>query len=234
MRSFRNNRSSKRRTLRFAATALILAMLTHRTAITASAALGDCGQPLSTGTEPTASDALFALNAAVGLVTCSIRSCDVDASCSITAVDALRILRRSVGLPVVLSCDGCLSSTTTLSPPTTTTTTLSPPLTMCGTFALQWGSLGSSSGLLSGPRGIAVRANQEIFVVDSRNDRVQVFNAIGTFLRQFGSNGQGLGELDRPRYAAFDTADNFYVTDRTNNRIEKFNGLGIEIGRAHV
>jgi hypothetical protein len=65
---------------------------------------GACGDPTNDG-RTTASDALFALNAAVGLQTCSLCTCDVDSSSSVSASDALRLLNFSVGIPgVTLDC----------------------------------------------------------------------------------------------------------------------------------
>lgn len=64
-----------------------------------------CGKPTnSTGIAPKSSDALFALKAAVGQVTCSLRVCDVNLSMSIVASDAQRILRAAVGQEVTLTC----------------------------------------------------------------------------------------------------------------------------------
>lgn len=61
-----------------------------------------CGGPVSrTGPDSTlASDALFALKAAVGLLVCQLCECDVDDSGAILAADALAILKNSVGLSV--------------------------------------------------------------------------------------------------------------------------------------
>lgn len=74
----------------------------------AFAALEDCGQPLSDGERPKASDALFVLRAAVGQETCDPCVCDVDSSGRILASDALRTLRFAVGVPdIVLDCIPC-------------------------------------------------------------------------------------------------------------------------------
>ncbi|HEY2773901.1 MAG TPA: PEP-CTERM sorting domain-containing protein [Candidatus Binatia bacterium] len=51
-----------------------------------------------------AGDALVALHAAVGSVVCALDRCDVDHSGSVTASDALRILKAAVGQPIVLDC----------------------------------------------------------------------------------------------------------------------------------
>jgi hypothetical protein len=76
-----------------------------------------CGDPLalhassfgttSTGRAVTASDALYTLQAAVGIATCAICVCDVDGGGSVAATDALAILRYAVGQPVTLNCPAC-------------------------------------------------------------------------------------------------------------------------------
>jgi len=68
------------------------------------AANGDCGQPTSSGSKPTASDALTVLKAAVGQTTCALHICDVDNNSKITAPDALRVLRIAVGQNLTLNC----------------------------------------------------------------------------------------------------------------------------------
>ncbi len=71
------------------------------------AATGDCGQPISNGDSPTATDALAALRAAVGSLVCELCVCDVDDSGVISATDALTILSVAVGNPLVLACAAC-------------------------------------------------------------------------------------------------------------------------------
>jgi hypothetical protein len=61
----------------------------------------------SAGGNITATDALVALNAAVGATSCALCRCDVDDSGSISATDALRILTAAVGLDVTLTCSPC-------------------------------------------------------------------------------------------------------------------------------
>jgi hypothetical protein len=97
-----------------------------------SAAQSDCGQPISTGAGPTATDSLYTLRTAIGLSTCDLEVCDVDSSCSVTATDALRVLGVSIGQGVALDCSGSCFSTTTLGSTTTSTvsttsTTLAAP-----------------------------------------------------------------------------------------------------------
>jgi len=65
-----------------------------------------CGDADSSGTV-SSTDALIALNAAVGLATCEACRCDVNASGGITASDAQTLLAASVGLPAELVCPPC-------------------------------------------------------------------------------------------------------------------------------
>ncbi|RMF23958.1 MAG: hypothetical protein D6760_04375 [Deltaproteobacteria bacterium] len=62
-----------------------------------------CGDAVTDGSI-TATDALFALRAAVRLETCALCVCDANRSGDITATDALVILRGAVGSPELLDC----------------------------------------------------------------------------------------------------------------------------------
>ena len=85
----------------------VVALSLHCVAGPAQADLGDCGQPLSTGASPVATDALFMLGAAVGTQTCELCVCDVNNDGSIAATDALIGLNAAVGQPVSLNCSPC-------------------------------------------------------------------------------------------------------------------------------
>ncbi len=72
------------------------------------AATGDCGQPGSSGSTASASDALATLKSAVGSPSpCDAKPCvcDVNGDGTTTSSDALRILRVAVGQQVQLECD---------------------------------------------------------------------------------------------------------------------------------
>jgi hypothetical protein len=65
-----------------------------------------CGDADSSGAV-SSTDALIALNAAVGLAVCESCLCDVNASGGITASDAQTLLAAAVGLPADLTCPAC-------------------------------------------------------------------------------------------------------------------------------
>src|SRR3990167_9352293 len=59
-------------------------------------------------------------------------------------------------------------------------------------FALQIGSeKGISDGQFSEPTGIAIAPDGNIYVVDSENNRVQIFNSGSQFIKTFGTKGKG-------------------------------------------
>jgi hypothetical protein len=66
-----------------------------------------CGSPATRDEAPQgprASDSLLVLRAAVGSSLCELCNCDVNASGTITAIDALTDLKAAVGQPVPLTC----------------------------------------------------------------------------------------------------------------------------------
>ncbi len=61
-----------------------------------------------------------------------------------------------------------------------------------------------------------------IYVADSFNHRIQVFDYHGNFIAAFGSYGTLLGQFRYPVGVAVDDSGNVYVSDTGNNRIQKF------------
>jgi hypothetical protein len=94
--------------------AALLVLVCVIAARTADAALGDCGQPVSNGANPTASDCLFILKTAVGSQTCDpVCVCDTNGAGGVSASDALVCLKKAVGQGVTLACPTPCGSTTT-------------------------------------------------------------------------------------------------------------------------
>ena len=95
-----------------------------------------------------------------------------------------------------------------------------------GEYLAQWGTKGSGPGMLNGPAGIAFDANDDLYVVDSLNNRVQVFTKNGEFLKTWGSPGSADGEFNRPWGIAIDGEGAVYVADWGNHRVQKFSPDG--------
>jgi predicted membrane-bound mannosyltransferase len=83
------------------------------------------------------------------------------------------------------------------------------------------GIAAAAEGALSAPRNLAVAENGRIFVADSGNHRIQVFDADGTFLTSWGENGGAPGQFNEPWGIAVD-GEFVYVADTWNHRIQKF------------
>jgi hypothetical protein len=92
----------------------------------AAADQGDCGQPASSGPEPVATDCLYILNVAVGLLTCSPEcACAPKGSLPISATDALTCLASVVGGSVAPDCPCDTTTTSTIATTTSSTTSTS-------------------------------------------------------------------------------------------------------------
>lgn len=93
-------------------------------------------------------------------------------------------------------------------------------------FAMKFGSEGSSNGQFKRPKGIAVDANGDVWVADTKNNRVQEFSPTGEYLRQFGSEGTGNGQFKSPADIAVAENGDLWVTDSLNDRVEEFSPTG--------
>jgi streptogramin lyase len=54
-----------------------------------------------------------------------------------------------------------------------------------GEWVMSWGSLGTGPGQFDTPHGIAVSPDDEIYVADRGNRRIQVFDTEGNYIREF-------------------------------------------------
>ena len=84
------------------------------------------------------------------------------------------------------------------------------------------GKLGKGNAEFHFPNGLRVSNNDELYVCDSKNNRVQVFDLDLNFKRSFGKKGTGRGQFDFPADINFDSKGNIYVTDIKNHRIQVF------------
>jgi uncharacterized protein (TIGR03663 family) len=94
--------------------------------------------------------------------------------------------------------------------------------------ALQvWGSEGSTEGRFLSPRAIAISPQGQVYVADSGNHRIQVFDQNGNFLKAWGGvEGANPGELTEPWGIAISEDGRVYVADTWNHRIQVFDEDG--------
>ena len=95
------------------------------------------------------------------------------------------------------------------------------------TFINKFGGFGSGFGQFNLPNGLATDSENNIYVSDYYNNRVQKFNSAGVFQLSFGSLGAGIGEFNGPAKLAVDSGDNLYVVDSINQRVQKFSKFGV-------
>ncbi|HKU42043.1 MAG TPA: NHL repeat-containing protein [Polyangiales bacterium] len=88
------------------------------------------------------------------------------------------------------------------------------------------GEPGSGPAQLNQPRAIGFGPDENLYVLDSGNSRIQVFDRRGVHVRQLGCPGGGDGELRAPRDLAFDREGRLWVADTSNHRISVFDLLG--------
>ncbi len=111
-----------------------------------------------------------------------------------------------------------------------------------GQPVVDWGVFGQATvedgeaghGAFYGPRGIAVgpgtagegAEDPMVYVTDTGNKRVQVFDTDGGFVFQWGGGGILEGRMDEPVGVAFGPEDDVYVADTWNRRVQVFDSAG--------
>ena len=103
-----------------------------------------------------------------------------------------------------------------------------------------WGEKGNGRGQFDEPRGIAIAPDDSVYVVDSKNGRVQKFSSKGEFLLEWGESVADktmktaadlnplphAGRFHDPNGIAVDRNGDVYVADTWNHRIQKFDCRG--------
>ena len=89
-------------------------------------------------------------------------------------------------------------------------------------FVCRWGTVGSSKGEFNRPCGLAFDKQDNLYVSDGFNHRIQIFSKDGKFLDQFGGYGSGDGQLNLPWGIFIDQQGQVWVADWGNHRIQKF------------
>ena len=87
------------------------------------------------------------------------------------------------------------------------------------------GQMGWEEGNFDDPCGVTLHDNQ-LYVCDRDNHRIEVFDIDLNFVRSIGSHGKGRGEFNAPLDVKFDTADNMYVADYNNSRVQLLDSSG--------
>ncbi len=102
-------------------------------------------------------------------------------------------------------------------PPTSASTPTAEPVYIGAFNERNIGILGSGDGQFYHPRAIAVNSTGHIYVADSNNNRVQIFDENGNYISQFG--------IGAPHAIAKNNT-HMFITDTANHRIKIFDHSG--------
>jgi DNA-binding beta-propeller fold protein YncE len=84
----------------------------------------------------------------------------------------------------------------------------------------------TSPGDFAAPQGVALDSDGNVYVTDTLNNRVEIFDADGNFISLFGKHGDGPGYLSRPKGIAIDSDGHIWVADEMEDRLQVFNKEG--------
>src|SRR5579863_4587068 len=84
----------------------------------------------------------------------------------------------------------------------------------------------TTPGDFGAPQGVALDADGNVYVTDTLNDRVEIFDADGNFISTFGKAGDGPGYFARPKGIAVDSDGHIWVADQMQDRLQVFNRDG--------
>ena len=81
----------------------------------------------------------------------------------------------------------------------------------------------TTPGDFAKPTGLAIDADGNLYVCDTLNNRIEVFDADGKFVSTYGKNGDGPGYFGRPKGIAIDSDGHIWVADGMQDRVQVFN-----------
>ena len=88
-------------------------------------------------------------------------------------------------------------------------------------YKKQWGTSGTAVGEFGSPQGIFVDASTNMYLADTGNNRVQIYNAASDTWTASGSQGTAAGQFNSPQGICVDVSGVVYVADTGNNRIQR-------------
>ena len=92
-----------------------------------------------------------------------------------------------------------------------------------GVLDSEFGTSGSGASELRAPTSVSIDSTSLIYVVDSGNNRIQVFSESGgtyTHVTSIGSAGTGNGQFLTPLDISIDSSDYLYIADNANGRVQ--------------
>jgi len=84
----------------------------------------------------------------------------------------------------------------------------------------------TTPGDFAKPSGVAVDKEGNLYVADTLNNRIEIFDPDGNFVSAFGKNGDGPGYFARPKGVAIDSDGHVWVADGMQDRVQVFTKEG--------
>jgi DNA-binding beta-propeller fold protein YncE len=81
-------------------------------------------------------------------------------------------------------------------------------------------------GTFSLPTNVAVDSDGNVYVTDTFNHRVEIFDADGNFISMFGKYSDAPGHFERPKGIAIDSDGHIWVIDAAQDRVKVFDREG--------
>jgi DNA-binding beta-propeller fold protein YncE len=85
---------------------------------------------------------------------------------------------------------------------------------------------GMQDGYLMFPTYVSLDPDGNVYVSDTMNSRISVFDPEGNFSRTYGEMGDHWGEMNKPKGVALDSFGNVYVVDSAWSVVQIFNKRG--------
>ncbi len=86
----------------------------------------------------------------------------------------------------------------------------------------RFGGSGKENGLLNNPRAISISSENIVYVVDTGNHRIQLFDTKGKFIKSIGGFGFNNDQFDEPYDIWVNSLINIYVADYNNRRLLRY------------
>src|SRR5918912_1625219 len=95
-----------------------------------------------------------------------------------------------------------------------------------GSFIRAIGKRGTEKGEFNFPTNLSGDRRGQLYVADTLNFRVQVFDASGAFVKSIGTQGDSPGHLNRAKGVGVDSDGHIYVADTSFNNFQIFDADG--------
>ena len=95
-----------------------------------------------------------------------------------------------------------------------------------GALLFSFGKNGRGDGEFNYPTNIFAGKDEHLYITDSMNFRVQIFDREGHFISMFGKHGDSSGDFAKPKGVAVDSEGHIYVADAQFDTVQIFDKRG--------